>query len=327
LTLSPLAHHFGKTFRNPYPGFTSHGFADFLKWQWDRRRGKAPQKSRRYDLSCIPNDGKSLRENGGQFTATWIGHTTALIQLEGRTLLTDPLFSERCSPVSWSGPKRIVPPSPRLEHLPPIDGVLLSHDHYDHLDRATIKRLGNRPRYLVPLRVGKILQGFGIAKDRIIELDWWQDLEWNGLQIHCTPAQHFSGRGVHNRNGTLWCSWAVLGKHHRFYFGGDSGYFPGFKEIGEKLGAFDLALLPIGAYLPRWFMSSVHMEPAQSLQAFLDVRAEKMLATHWGTFDLADEPMDEPPKLLLAAAQSHHIDLERLWVTKPGETRVINMQS
>jgi len=319
--MNTVAHHHGKIFRNPYIGFEPRGFKDFLQWQRDRRNGKAPPQSRKYHFPIIENDGALLRENREHLTLTWIGHSTTLIQIAGRNILTDPIFSERCSPVSWAGSKRHLPASPRLKHLPPIDFVLLSHDHYDHLDKPTIKNLGNRPLYIASLRVGNILQSFGIDQKRIVELDWWQSVEMEGLQFHCTPAQHFSGRGVHNRNGTLWCSWAVIGKQQRLYFGGDSGYFSGFKEIGEKFGRFDLALLPIGAYLPRWFMSPVHMEPAQSLQAFLDVRAEKMLAIHWGTFDLADEPLDEPPRLLRAAAESLRIDPAGIWIFQPGETR------
>ncbi len=317
------AHHGENAFRNPWPTFENRGFADLLKWQWDRLRGKAPKKPERYDFRIAENDGQFLRANGEQFTATWVGHATTLIQIEGRNILTDPIFSERCSPVSWAGPKRVAPPSPSFENLPPIDFVLISHNHYDHLDKPTIKRLGNQPRYFVPLFVGKWLRNLGIANERITELDWWQSAEFDGLQFHCTPAQHFSGRGLHDRNQTLWCSWAVIGERQRFYFGGDTGYFPGFKEIGEKFGPFDLAILPIGAYLPRWFMSPVHVEPAQSAQAFLDLRAEQMLAIHWGTFDLADEPLDEPPKRLRAAADSIGIDWRRLWVLEPGETRVV----
>lgn len=315
-----VAHHQGKIFRNPYPGFQSRGFKDFLQWQRDRRNGKVQPKLQ-YHFPVIENDGALFRENHEHFTVTWIGHSTTLIQMAGCNILTDPIFSDRCSPVGWAGPRRAVPPSPRFHQLPRIDIVLLSHDHYDHLDKATIKKLGNQPFYIVPLRVGKILQSFGIDQKRIVELDWWQSIEHNNLHFHCTPAQHFSGRGVHNRNGTLWCSWVVISKQGRLYFGGDSGYFPGFKEIGEKFERFDLALLPIGAYLPRWFMSPVHMEPAQSLQAFLEVRAEKMLVIHWGTFDLADEPLDEPPRLLRAAAELQNLDPARIWIFQPGETR------
>jgi N-acyl-phosphatidylethanolamine-hydrolysing phospholipase D len=317
------AHHAENAFRNPWPGFEDRDFGDFLKWQWNRLRGNAPNKPEHYDFRIIENNGHFLRENGEQFTVTWIGHATALIQIEGRNILTDPIFSSRCSPVSWAGPQRVAPPSPSFENLPPIDMVLISHNHYDHLDKPTIKRLGNRPCYFVPLLLAKFLQDLGIAKDRIVELDWWQSAELDGLKIHCTPTQHFSGRGLHDRNRTLWCSWTVIGERHRFYFGGDTGYFPGFKEIGEKLGPFDLAILPIGAYRPRWFMSPMHVDPAQSAQAFLDLRAEKMLAIHWGTFDLADEPMDEPPRLLRAAADSLDIDSTRVWILQHGETRVV----
>jgi L-ascorbate metabolism protein UlaG (beta-lactamase superfamily) len=187
------SHHTENGFRNPYPGFENRGFKDFLKWQRDRRNGKAPPKPQQYHFSIIANNGGLLRTNREHFTVTWIGHSTTLIQIAGRNILTDPIFSERCSPIPWSGPKRVVPPSPQLGHLPRVDFVLLSHDHYDHLDKPTIKKLGNQPLYI--------------------------------------------------RNATLWCSWAVIGKQERLYFGGDSGYFPGFKEIGEKFERCDLVHL------------------------------------------------------------------------------------
>jgi len=202
-TTNSGVHHTSSGFCNPYTSFESRGFADFLKWQCDRLSGKAARRSQVADLRFTNNDGALFRANREHFTVTWIGHSTTLIQIAGCNILTDPIFSERCSPVTWSGPKRHVPPSPQLGHLPRIDFVLLSHDHYDHLDKPTIKKLGNRPFYLAPLRVGKILQSFGIDSKRIIEHDWWQSVEMEGLQFHCTPAQHFSGRGVHNRNETL----------------------------------------------------------------------------------------------------------------------------
>ncbi|MGH7492757.1 MAG: MBL fold metallo-hydrolase [bacterium] len=316
-------HHTENGFRNTFPTFKPHGGGAFLKWQWDRLRGQAPEKPESYDFKMAFNDGEALKADADDLRVTWVGHATTLVQIEGVNILTDPIFSERCSPVAFAGPKRKVPPIPAFENLPRVDAVLISHNHYDHLDQDTIKKLGNKPRYFVPLNIGKFLRDLGIKKENIVELDWWDSAEFRGLQFHCTPTQHFSGRGLHDTNQMLWCSWAVTGAQRRLYFGGDTGYFPGFKEIGEKLGPFDLAILPIGAYLPRWFMSPVHVNPPEALQAFLDVRGRNMLAIHWGTFDLADEPMDRPPKDLRAAADSLGIAQERVWVFQHGETREI----
>ena len=289
------SHHTERGFRNPFPGFKPHGAGGFLQWQWDRLRGRAPKKPKTYAFTTAFNDGTALQSIANTLRVTWIGHATTLVQIAGVNILTDPIFSARCSPVAFAGPQRKVPAVPAFENLPRIDAVLISHNHYDHLDKDTIKKLGYGPRYFVPLNVGTLLRNFGIKDEYITELDWWETAEFRGLKFHCTPTQHFSGRGLHDANQMLWCSWAVSGENQRFYFAGDTGYFPGFKEIGEKLGPFDLAILPIGAYLPRWFMSPVHVNPPEALQAFLDVRGEHMLAVHWGTFDRADVLLDQPP--------------------------------
>jgi len=315
------AHILENGFHNPWPTFSDRGFDDFLKWQMDRWRGKAPEKPASYDFTVARNDGRFLRSNGSETTVTWVGHATTLIQIDGVNILTDPIWSERATPVSWTGPRRVVPPAPAFDDLPKIDIVVVSHNHYDHLDKPTIKRLGNEVHYFVPLLMAKWLRGVGIKNENITELDWWEETEHRGLKLVCTPTQHFSGRFLHDRNQVLWCSWTILGKEQRIYFAGDTGYFPGFREIGEKFGAFDVAILPIGAYLPRWFMAPVHVDPAQAAQAFLDLRARVMVPIHWGTFDLADEPMDQPPKVLFAAADSLQIPRKSIWLMRPGETR------
>jgi L-ascorbate metabolism protein UlaG (beta-lactamase superfamily) len=315
------AHMLENGFRNPWPTSSDRSFADFMKWQMDRWRGKAPKKPSSYNFTTVENDGGFLRENTSATTVTWVGHATTLLQIDGVNILTDPIWSEHATPVSWTGPPRVVPPVPAFDDLPKIDIVVVSHNHYDHLDKPTIQRLGNAAHYFVPLLMAKWLRGLGIKNENITELDWWQEAERRGLKIVCTPTQHFSGRGLHDRNQVLWCSWTILGKTQRLYFAGDTGYFPGFGEIGEKFGPFDAAILPIGAYLPRWFMSSVHVDPPQAAQAFLDLRARVFVPIHWGTFDLADEPMDQPPQLLLAAADSLQIPRESIWLMRPGETR------
>lgn len=309
-------------FHNPWPTSSERGFGEFLRWQWDRLRGRAPEKPDSYNFTVAENDGSFLRGNTSALTVTWVGHATTLIQIDGLNILTDPIWSERSSLVAWTGPRRVVPPVPAFDDLPDIDVVLISHNHYDHLDKPTIKRLGNSVHYFVPLLMGKWLRGVGIKKENITELDWWQEVEYRGLRLVCTPTQHFSGRFLHDRNQVLWSSWSVLGREQRLYFAGDTGYFSGFREIGEKLGPFDIAILPIGAYRPRWFMQPMHLDPAESAQAFLDLRGRIMLPIHWGTFDLADEPMDEPPQLLFAAADSLHIPRKSIWLMRPGETRI-----
>ena len=321
------SHHTREGFRNPWGDRQHHGFGAFFKWQWDRLRGRAPKKPKTYRFDIVENDGAALTQSSGSFSITWVGHATTILQIDGRTILTDPIWSERCSPVRWAGPKRYVPPYPPLDRLPPIDAVVISHNHYDHLDRATIRKLGNGPTYFVPLGVKRWLRKWGIRSENIVELDWWQQFELNGLTFVCVPSQHFSGRSLNDTNRDLWSGWVIQGQTQRVYFAGDTGYFPGFKEIGERLGPIDVAIIPIGAYLPRWFMKTVHVDPKEAAQAFLDIGTKIMIPMHWGTFDLADEPLDEPPRALLMAADSLGIDRGRIWLLKHGETRIMDSVS
>ena len=316
------AHHTANGFRNPFPGFEEKGFVDVLQWQLDRMRGKSPKKPKAYRFDMAENDGKCLRDNRADFTVTWIGHSTLLLQMQGMNILTDPMWSERCSPVGFAGPKRYVDPGIKFEDLPGIDIVLISHDHYDHLDKPTIRRLDDKPFYLVPLGVGAFLQQQGIR--RFKELDWGDKTTIDEIDFYCTPAQHFSGRALKGRNKTLWCSWAVKGQSGSFYYTGDTGYFDGIKEIGNTLGPFDLVAVPIGAYLPRWFMRGVHVDPAEAVQVYLDLQGKIFVPIHWGTFDLADEPLDEPPRLLFEEVEKQGLDKSLFWQLKHGETRIIS---
>jgi N-acyl-phosphatidylethanolamine-hydrolysing phospholipase D len=316
-------HHTAKGFMNPFPGFEEKGFGDFLYWILiDRAKNSRDKNHQNYRFEIIDNDGSSLRENSSKSSVTWIGHSTLLIQIEGVNILTDPIWSERSSPFQFIGPRRFVPPGIQLEDLPEIHAVIISHDHYDHLDEATIKAIGNKPLYIVPLKVGKLLENFGITNYR--ELDWWQSTEFKEIEFISTPAQHFSGRSFLSRNTTLWTSWVIKGRTHRIYFTGDSGYFNGFKEIGERYGPFDLAAIPIGAYMPRWFMGPVHISPAEAVQVYLDLRARTFIAIHWGTFDLANEPLDDPPKVLLNEIIKRSLLIENFWIFRHGETRFLN---
>lgn len=275
----------------------------------------------------VANNGALLRANTSQSTATWIGHATVLVQMQGATFLTDPIWSNTPSPIPFVGPRRYVPPGMALADLPVIDFVLISHNHYDHLDLPTLRKLAKRnPKavFFVPLGNGELLRKQGI--EQVQELDWGDTVQLAGLTIYCLPSQHWSKRSLRDDHRALWSSWAVTGPQRRFYFAGDSGYFDGFKTIGEKLGPFDLAALPIGAYQPQAMMRQSHMNPEQAVQAAQDLRADKAMAIHFGTFDLSDEPLAEPPRRFLEAAlnsgaDSTEADLTEAWLFNIGQTR------
>ncbi len=273
------------------------------------------------NLPQVASDLGTIRANRGAVTVTWVGHSTLLVQLDGVNILTDPHWSDRASPVSFAGPRRVSAPGLRFEDLPPIHVVVISHDHYDHLDEATVKRLvaAHRPRFIVPLGLKAWFADLGITE--VDELDWWGAVTLKGLTFTCVPAQHFSGRTPWDRNRRLWSGWVVAGRDKRLYFAGDTGYFDGFKGIGARLGPFDLAAIPIGAYVPQVIMKASHTTPEEALRAFADVRGERFVPIHWGTFDLAEEPLEEPPQRLIAEARRLQLDLSRIWVLKHGETR------
>ncbi len=248
----------------------------------------------------IKIDKNNFLKTSSKYRFWWIGHSTVLIQGPKFNFITDPQFSQRASPVSFAGPIRHQPPAIEIQDLPRIDFVLISHNHYDHLDEFSVKEINKKfgPVFLVPLKVEQILKDWGIRK--IISMDWWQYIEIENLKIYCTPARHFSARSLFDRNKTLWSGWFVKDTEHNFsfYFAGDTGYAPFFKEIKEYLGIPNVAMIPIGAFLPRWMMQEVHLDPVEAFQAFLDLDAENFLPIHWGTFYLAEEPMNLPPELL-----------------------------
>jgi L-ascorbate metabolism protein UlaG (beta-lactamase superfamily) len=229
-----------------------------------------------------------------------LGHSTLLIKLRGGWWITDPVFAKRASPVQWAGPKRFHAPPIALQDLPPLRGVLLSHDHYDHLDRVTMRKLAARADvFLAPLGVGDRLVKWGVPANKVREFDWWQETSIDGLRFVATPAQHFSGRGLRDGNRTLWCSWIMIDpptQHDhaglRVFFSGDTGYSDHFKEIGRRLGPFDVTMVEAGAYDPRW--AYVHMLPQQTVQAHVDLRGHWLLPVHNGTFDLALHAWDDP---------------------------------
>jgi N-acyl-phosphatidylethanolamine-hydrolysing phospholipase D len=315
------AHHVPGGFRNPDPAFIRP--SGWTRWSFTVRRGVESLTSpRTYDAPRVANDGAALRSNPRPPAITWIGHATLLVQVDGLSVLTDPLWGERAGPTSWLGSKRLGPPGLAFENLPRIDVVVISHDHYDHLDLPTVKRLAaaHDPLFVVPLGMKAWFADNGMS--RVEELDWWQEREHRGVRFVCVPAQHFSQRSLWDANRRLWASWAIVGRGKRLYFGGDTGYFSGFKEAGRRLGPFDVAALPIGAYQPPQIMKLVHLTPEEATQAFVDLDAKVMLGMHWGTFDLADEPLNEPPARMLAEIRRRDIDPSRAWILRIGETRL-----
>jgi L-ascorbate metabolism protein UlaG (beta-lactamase superfamily) len=251
---------------------------------------------------------------------TWFGHSSFLLELEGRRLLFDPMFGLSPSPVPFLGTKRYGGPLPfDPEDLPAIDAVIQSHDHYDHLDARSIRRLRNRVgRFIVPLGVKRRLVKWGVDPSKITEHDWWDELECAGLRLVCAPARHFSGRGLFDRDSTLWCSWIVLGTRARVYYSGDSGYGPHFKEVGERYGPFDAALIECGQYDERW--ADIHMLPEETVQAHIDVRGGVLIPVHWGAFTLAFHAWNDPVERAAKASAAQGVSI---CVPRIGETIAI----
>jgi N-acyl-phosphatidylethanolamine-hydrolysing phospholipase D len=310
------AHHLKRGFRNSDPAY-SYTMGGRARRLFERTFEGWPERGA--PPVVLRNDGAELRANGQLPTITWVGHSTFLIQLDGLNILTDPHWGERASPVQFAGPRRLVPPGMRFEDLPPIHAVVISHDHYDHLDAGTISRLASEhaPTFFVPLGLKPWLLDHG-ARD-VVELDWWQSREFRGLTFTCTPAQHSSGRGFRDQNLTLWSSWAVAGRTRRLFFAGDTGYFSGGKEIGERLGPFDVAAIPIGGYSSYDKRHPNHVNPEEAVQFFEDVKGRLMVPMHWGTFDLNREPFKEPPQRLQREALRLGLE-ERIAVLSPGQS-------
>ncbi len=260
-------------------------------------------------------------------SVTWIGHSTVLLQLGAMNILTDPMWSERASPFRRIGPRRLMTPGIKFDSLPPIDVVLLSHNHYDHLDAVTVRRIAQRfpdAEWLCPIGLASLLRTFGVR--RVAERDWWQTVDRPAFSATCAPAQHFSARGLRDRNKTLWCSWTIEAGDARVYFSGDTALHPEFQTIGTRLGPFDLVMLPIGAYEPRWFMRRVHCNPEDALAAYTALTSGSdatppCVALHWGTFRLTDEPVEEPPARFAERWREAGLADAANWTLAHGETR------
>jgi N-acyl-phosphatidylethanolamine-hydrolysing phospholipase D len=315
---SSPSHHVDGGFRNPEQTERDPGLTKMAPWLFKRLEDNLSKSD--VDIPRTYNDGSLIAQNK-PYTVTWIGHSTLLIQLEGKTILTDPVWSDRVGPVSWAGTIRLTEPGLPLAKLPPIDIVLISHNHYDHLDEPTIMQLAKNPntKFFVPLRVRDWFEDRGISN--VQEFDWWEGISYAGLKIICTPTQHFSGRWLTDRDETLWCSWVVMGKKKRIFFGGDSGYFKGFARVGTTFGPFDLTMIPIGAYEPRELLHTKHMNPAEAVQAHLDLKGKRMVAIHWGTYKQTDEPLEEPPRKLREEIRGRSLSNDDYWTLMIGETR------
>ncbi|MGH8442796.1 MAG: MBL fold metallo-hydrolase [Nevskiaceae bacterium] len=314
-----LKHHARRGFRNNFP-HERHNFGSFMKFLWGWR--KKPFDKVRFPLAQ-PDPGV-LGANRTRPTLTWIGHATFLVQLGGLNILTDPHFTARASPLRFAGPERLAPPGLAMRDLPAPDVILISHNHYDHLDDPSVRWLArHHPKavFVVPLGVRRWLQRRHVAN--VVELDWWQQHQGRGFAVTAVPVQHFSGRTTADRNRTLWCGFVIEIAGKKVFFAGDTGYSKDFAEIGKQFAPVDLALLPIGAYAPRWFMKAMHVNPEEAVRIHNDVGALQSAAMHWGTFRLTEEPLDEPPRLLAEALKTARVPPEKFWVLQHGETRTL----
>jgi len=295
-------HFNGKRFFNP-GGRAAKGLIDVLRWKLTSR----PEPSPRFVDDVQPSKPPG-RVDGDALRITLINHSTTLLQWRGHNMLTDPIWSDRASPFSFIGPKRRRHPGVRFDDLPSVDTILLSHNHYDHLDMPTLQRLARRgtSRFIVPLGLARLLRSHGLAS--VSELDWGESVQLDDAAVHCVPAMHFSARGPFDRDRTLWCGYVIESTAGIIYFAADTGFGPHFESIRERFGPPRVALLPIGAYEPRWFMSPVHMGPDEAIRAHQILAAQTSIAIHHGTFQLGDDGLDTPKADLRAGApESFHI--------------------
>ncbi|HEV3260735.1 MAG TPA: MBL fold metallo-hydrolase [Gemmataceae bacterium] len=308
-------HFDGRRFFNPEAA-TRTRLWQMLRWLATRRKQRWPKW-----VEDEPASGPPDAVGAGELALTFVNHSTFLIQTDVLNVLTDPVWSERVSPLRWAGPRRVRAPGVAFEKLPPIQLVLVSHSHYDHMDLATLRRLERRfrPLFLTGLGNGRLLSSRGLG--RVEELDWWHSFRTeSGVEVTMTPARHFSRRGLLDTNRSLWGGFLLRDAGRKVYFAGDSGYGPHFAEVGRRFGGVDVALLPIGAYEPRWFMRPHHVNPEEAVRVHLDLRSRQSVAMHFGTFQLTDEPIDEPVRALGDALARHCVPERDFRVPRFGET-------
>lgn len=325
-------HHRPDGFVNPSPAREGEENPSFLRWQWERWRADLPADQPGRVPRAEPQT-DYLRDNRSDLSFTWLGHSSALWQVAGLNVLTDPHLGERASPVSFAGPRRLTPAPLRVDQLPRIDIVLISHNHYDHLDADTVRALaaqpGGPPLFLVPLGVEKWLADEGITHTR--RMDWWDRFDTAGpagsVSVHFVPAHHWSSRTPWDRRATLWGGFVVQvsapGGPFSLYYAGDTGYAPDFAEIGRRFGGFDIAMIPVGCYLPRWFMQNQHVNEEEAVKIHQDVKSRQSIGVHWGTFRLCDDPIDAPVDGLPAALSRLGVPAGQFVLPVLGQTRVL----
>lgn len=323
----PYHHLDNHTFRNPpdspIPNFSASKFVKFL---WGRLTYSPPTNVPPNHMLPLPEALEALKANPNSDQVTWIGHDTFLLRLANKNILTDPFMTARAG-VGIFGPKRLLAPGIPLSELPPIDIILVSHNHYDHLDVKTIAALPNKNhiQVIVPLNLKPLFLAYGYT--HIQELDWYQSWEIPEIKITALPAIHFSRRGLFDYNRTLWASYAIQTKKQKIYFAGDTAYGPIFKSLGKTYGPFDLGLIPVGAYEPREIMRFSHVNPSEAFQLAKDLEIRQIIGMHWGTIVLTDEPPFDVPKQCLAAAELTAFPIQNLWLMKIGETRSLDIFS
>lgn len=310
----PTSDHFnGKKFINP-TGIRAKGLGDVLQWMLKRKQG--PWEERK-DISA----GDKPVTTSEELRITYVNHSTFLIQVNGKNILTDPVWSERTSPFQFAGPKRMRPPGIRFEDLPRIDVVLLSHNHYDHLDLPIVKKIFDlhHPMIITPLGVRAFLEQNTISGNG--DMDWWDEVILSDtLTVQAVPAQHFSGRGTFDRDATLWCGYVIKRKEGNIYFVGDTGYNEKtFKEIGDRCSPIAVALVPIGAYKPQWFMSPIHCSPEEAVKIHIEVNAKVSIADHYGTFPLADDGQSDPGQELVKALKKFDLSSDQFLMLTEGQ--------
>ena len=310
----PVSDHFnGRRFQNPSRK-SAKGFASVFKYVRTRKPDKWVENYETFTRTePVPQPDPAVIQY------TFVNHSSFLIQHNGLNILTDPIWSKRCSPFQWGGPKRMRPPGLSFDALPNIDVVIITHNHYDHLDKNTIININktHSPLYITSAGVGHYLKSIGC--ENIIELDWWQAHDVNGTSFKAVPANHFSSRGTFDRNTSLWSGFVIRSDKKSMYYLGDSGYSDIFKEIGKREGPFDLSFIPIGAYMPRWFMSPIHISPDESVLVHKDVQSKKSIAMHFGTFPLADDNPERSQQELMKALEKQDLSDQEFMIPDEGE--------